>query len=679
MTVYTGISEINREEWEELVKISPSASFFQTPECYDFFDSLSFLKPFVYAVSENDTLVGVVCGYVISDGFFLKNYLSRRAIICSGPMLHPDISNQALSFLLNSIKKELKNKVIYLEFRNYVDYSAYKTVFKAAGFEYHKHLNFHIATPNEEFALMQLNTTKRRDVKLTRKNGADWFETRSHIDLVDYYKLLEDLYKNKVKTPLFPFEFFEKLIQLPHGKLFVVKYEGKVIGGSVCVVLDGRILYEWFVCGLDGKAKNIFPSTVATWAAIQYAAQNGMSRFDMMGAGKPGDDYGVREFKSKFGGELVEHGRFIIVFDKLLYTIGKKGVQFYKNGFRKTEPPLKTDSNYSIETNPLKIDKQSWVDFVQNHPNGNIFHTPEMYVVYLNTPKFSPLVLIATDKNDTVAGCLMSVIQREYSGLFGEFTTRSIIMGGPLTENNSTLIADALLRKYNEIIKSKAIYSQFRNLFDLTVFENVFVKNGYHFDEHLDIFLDLTLSVADLEQNLHKERRRNIAKAEKEGLVFKQLNDLDEINAVIVLLKKTYDRAKVPMSYDELFVQSKKLLGEKVNFFGAYYDGIMIAGQVRLCYNDTVYAWYSGSDANYLNKRPNDFLLWNVILWSKEHKFKVFDFGGAGTPNVPYGVRDYKLKFGGKLVEFGRYEIVHKSVLMIIGQWAYKLYKKFKK
>ena len=387
----------------------------------------------------------------------------------------------------------------------------------------------------------------------------------------------------------------------------------------------------------------------------------------------------VREFKSKFGGELVEHGRFIFIFNTLLYNIGKKGVEYYKYGFKKTEPPLKPDSNYFIESNPLKIDKQSWVDFVQNHPNGNIFHTPEMYVVYLNTPKFSPLVLIATDKNDTIVGCLMSVIQREYKGIIGEFTTRSIIMGGPLTENNSTLIADALLRKYNEIIKSKAIYSQFRNLFDLTVFEGVFIKNGYHFEEHLDIILDLTLSVKELEDNLHKERRRNIAKAEKEGLVFRQLNELNEINDVILLLKKTYDRAKVPMSYDELFVQSRKILGEKVNYFGAYYDGIMIAGQVRLCYKDTVYAWYSGSDANYLNKRPNDFLLWNVILWSKEHNFKVFDFGGAGTPNVPYGVRDYKLKFGGKLVEFGRYEIVHKSVLMIIGQWAYKLYKKFKK
>ena len=676
MKIYTGVSEIKQVDWDELVVGSPTASFFQTPECYDFFDSLSFMKPFVYGVSENDMLVGVICGYIISDGNLLKQFLSRRAIICGGPMLHPKISSKALSALLYATKAGLKNRAIYLEFRNYNDYSTYKSVFEEVGFEYIEHLNFHVATPNEDFALMQLNTTKRRDVRLTRKSGADWFETKSQRDLVDYYTLLEHLYKIKVKTPLYPIEFFEKLVQLPNGKLFVVKYEGKVIGGSVCVILAGRIVYEWFVCGQDGRVKNVFPSTVATWAAIQFAAQNGINRFDMMGAGKPGDDYGVREFKSKFGGELVENGRFIFVYNSILFKIGKKGVDLYKNGFRKMTNKPKLDYSYSIETNPLKIDKQAWVEFIDNHPNGNVFHTPEMYVVYLNTPKFSPLVLIALDKNDNIVGCLMSVIQREYKGLIGEFTTRSIIFGGPLTENNSTVIADVLLKKYNEIVKSKAIYSQFRNLFDTTQLANIFTKNGYHFDEHLDILLDLTVSVDELEHKLHKERKRNIAKAEKEGLVFSQLTEKEEINDVVLLLKKTYDRVKVPMSYEELFIQSKNILGNKVNFFGAYYDGKMIAGQVRLCYKDTVYAWYSGSDSDYFSKKPNDFLLWNVLLWSKQNNYKTFDFGGAGKPDIPFGVRDYKLKFGGELVGYGRYEITHKPLLMAIGKNAYELYKR---
>ena len=51
----------------------------------------------------------------------------------------------------------------------------------------------------------------------------------------------------------------------------------------------------------------------------------------MMGAGAPGDGgYGVRDFKAKFGGELVEYGRFRYVANKPLYTLGKWAVNLMK-------------------------------------------------------------------------------------------------------------------------------------------------------------------------------------------------------------------------------------------------------------------------------------------------------------------------------------------------------------
>ena len=57
--------------------------------------------------------------------------------------------------------------------------------------------------------------------------------------------------------------------------------------------------------------------------AIDYANKNNIEYFDFMGAGKPDQDYGVREFKSKFGGELVEFGRFVKILNPMLYNFGK--------------------------------------------------------------------------------------------------------------------------------------------------------------------------------------------------------------------------------------------------------------------------------------------------------------------------------------------------------------------
>ena len=91
------------------------------------------------------------------------------------------------------------------------------------------------------------------------------------------------------------------------------------------------MIYEWFVVGMDNEYKSYYPSVMATWAAIDYACSHGIERFDFMGAGAPNDGgYGVRDFKAKFGGELVEHGRFKCVNNKLLYEIGKLGVELLK-------------------------------------------------------------------------------------------------------------------------------------------------------------------------------------------------------------------------------------------------------------------------------------------------------------------------------------------------------------
>jgi len=321
--IFSSVSDINQLQWNELVATSSTASFFQTRECYDFYASLSFMQPFIFGVSENDKLVGVVCGYVIADGNFVKQFFSRRAIIPGGLLLDKDISLETLQLLLHQLKKELSKKCIFIEIRNFNDYSSFRSTFETVGFNYQPHLNFHISTQHADSALSQLNTTKRRDIKLSAKEGAEWYESKNIEDVKMYYSMLRELYQHKIKTPLFPSEFFEKLVQLSNGKLFIVKYKDGIIGGSVCVLFPDNTVYEWFVCGLDGQIKNVYPSTLATWAGIEFAAANRYNRFDMMGAGKPNEGYGVREFKSKFGGELVEHGRFLYLCNPALYSLGK--------------------------------------------------------------------------------------------------------------------------------------------------------------------------------------------------------------------------------------------------------------------------------------------------------------------------------------------------------------------
>lgn len=336
-----GYKDIDRAEWSVLVKASATGTWFQTPEAYCFYESMpEFFRPFVVAVERvNDlanerTLRGVCVGYVTVEKSPLKQFLTRRAIIIGGLCLADDCINEEVTLLLSTLREQLSTGAdapIYIECRNFNDYSRWKDAFAAAGFEYVPHLNFHVDTSSVEVVEANLGKSRKRDIRTSLRDGATIIEHPTLEQVRDYYAILEHLYKTRVKTPLFPFSFFEKLWQHKDGRFMLVALNNEIIGGTVCVEQEGKCLYEWFACGRDGEWKAIFPSTLATYSGIRYAAEHNCPRFDMMGAGKPDEAYGVRDFKAKFGGKEVEHGRFLCITKPLLYKIGVLGVTILKN------------------------------------------------------------------------------------------------------------------------------------------------------------------------------------------------------------------------------------------------------------------------------------------------------------------------------------------------------------
>ena len=328
-------NDINRDEWSALVASSATGNWFQSPEAYEFYASQPELfRPFAIGMENDGVLRAVCCGYITMEKSAIKQFLTRRAIIVGGPVLADDASSEEVELLMNGVKELMSERIngapIYIECRNFNDYSRWKEAFEKAGFEYVPHLNFHVDTSSVEVVEANLGKSRKRDIRTSLRDGATIIEKPTLEQVREYYAILEHLYKTRVKTPLFPFSFFEKLWQHKDGRFILVELNGEIIGGTVCVEQEGKCLYEWFVSGRDGEWKSIFPSSLATYAGIKYAAEHGCARFDMMGAGKPDEAYGVRDFKARFGGKEVEHGRFLCVTKPVLYQIGKLGVAILK-------------------------------------------------------------------------------------------------------------------------------------------------------------------------------------------------------------------------------------------------------------------------------------------------------------------------------------------------------------
>jgi predicted N-acyltransferase len=303
---------------------------FQSMEYHAFLQETGFLEPFRYSIIRDSEEVAIIQGYLQKDGGRLKRFFSRRAIVNGGPYFAEDATIQDVKALLAKCKDSLQKQAIYIETRNFRDYSKYRELFESCGFVYEPHYDFIIDTDSLEIAEANLGKSRKRDIRTSLRDGADFVEEPTEVQIRAFYAILKNLYENKIGTPLFPFDFFLKLYHSGFSKFLLVRYKDEIIGGTVCVY-DDETVYEWFACGNDGLYKSIFPSTLATWSGIRFAAESGRKRFDMMGAGAPGDGgYGVRDFKAKFGGELVEYGRFKYICNPLLYTIGKLGVAILK-------------------------------------------------------------------------------------------------------------------------------------------------------------------------------------------------------------------------------------------------------------------------------------------------------------------------------------------------------------
>jgi lipid II:glycine glycyltransferase (peptidoglycan interpeptide bridge formation enzyme) len=330
------IFKIPKEDIESFLAQSKHGNVFHSLYMYKFFRKLKKWESFFFGVRDlNNKLQAVLLCVLQREKAGLLEYFTSRAIVFAGPVINDNLDEQdkiiVLELLLQELIKVVENKSIYIHFRNLFSLEQYQSSFEKFGFEYHKHLNFRVDTTDEKDLNSRISKSKKRQIKKSIKTGAKIIEPQNIEQVKEFYSLIKDLYKKKVKKPLPDWKFFKYFYEASNnnklGKYFLIEYQENIIGGIMCPITPGKVIYEWYICGLDGQFKGIYPSVLATWAAIDYASQNGFEYFDFMGAGKPDQDYGVREFKSKFGGKLVDFGRFEKINNKFLYNIGKLGIK----------------------------------------------------------------------------------------------------------------------------------------------------------------------------------------------------------------------------------------------------------------------------------------------------------------------------------------------------------------
>ncbi len=325
------------------------------------------------------------------------------------------------------------------------------------------------------------------------------------------------------------------------------------------------------------------------------------------------------------------------------------------------------------------IDRQKWEEFVLNHPNGNIFQTPDMHEVYRRTKNYEPIALAVLDESNEIVALTQAVVIKEIGGPLGIFTARAVMQGGPLylEGNNKKEAVRMLMEHYNNVARKKVLYTQIRNMWGTRDISKIVQDAGYGYEDHLDFLVYLKKSTDELWSGLSKSRRRGVKNAKKEGLIVKELKERHLLNNFYNLLSLTHKDANMPLAHISLFESVFDVLMPKgkARFFSVRYSDKEIASRVVLLYKQSIFSWYRGFDRKYAGLYPNDLLVWDTIIWGHESNYTTLSMGGAGKPTVKYGVRDFKKQFGGKLINYGRYEMIHHPIKMKLSKKIYKIYK----
>ncbi len=335
---------------------------------------------------------------------------------------------------------------------------------------------------------------------------------------------------------------------------------------------------------------------------------------------------------------------------------------------------------YSLLHRLTSDDERAITFFLQSCKGFHYFQSPAFYNVCLPSEKLTPFYVIARHKEELV-GVLLACrqIQIKLPGI-RFLTSRNLIIGGPVVKEGNPQLIREMLDTYSTRT-GKSLYTQIRNLQDTTAFQSAFIRAGFTHDDHLDILIDLRQSEEELWKGVHSKRRNEIRRAEKEGCRVDRHSSPESLAQCYNILTEVYRRAKLPLPdvshFEAMLHQSTAKTGLRI--FTVVWEEQIIGCMLCLAYGDTLYDYFAGAYSRYYAKYPNDLLPWEVFKWAKNNGFSWFDFGGAGKPTISYGVREYKKKFGGELVNYGRYERIHFPMLYRLATKLFALWRLMKR
>lgn len=171
--------------------------------------------------------------------------------------------------------------------------------------------------------------------------------------------------------------------------------------------------------------------------------------------------------------------------------------------------------------------------------------------------------------------------------------------------------------------------------------------------------IEFSGNVTGLQSEFRSSTRRNIKKAEKNGIKVELLGSEDAVNAFYrlnCLTRKKHGLPPQPFSFFKSVY--RHIISKNSGMIAlASQNSKYVAGALFLHFGKKALYKYGASDPNYDELRANYLIFDKVIKWYSDQGFFALNFGRTSTEN--YGLRQFKTGWGAKemLIYYYKYDI----------------------
>lgn len=302
--------------------------------------------------------------------------------------------------------------------------------------------------------------------------------------------------------------------------------------------------------------------------------------------------------------------------------------------------------------------EKAYEDFVRNHPLGSIHQTSAWGEFQSQLPgRNKHWRLAVEDENGKIIATALIIRQALPLKKCWLYCPR-----GPLADYQHPEALKLLLQKIRDMAKhERAVF--FRMDPPLLAEEKIDWKHlgaqkaHAHYQPENTLILDLDRDEEELLKQMKPKGRYNIKVAQKNGVIVrKSSNSPEDIDAFYRLLQQTTSRDEFSGHQKKFYSDMLKTLGEKALLYLAEYQEKIIAGIIVTHHNDTAIYYFGASGNEYRNVMAPYLLQWQAIKDAQKSRMKYYDFLGIAPENCPRhpwaGVTDFKLKFGGRRVDY---------------------------